>query len=63
MKKIFLLLFLAVTASQAGLSLINCKFEFNMDLGKSLYVGTYRSLSGNIYQYYFDSYCPSYFNP
>ena len=41
----------------------SCHFEYNADYGQSGYIGVYRHISGNYYQYFFSSssysWCPS----
>ena len=41
----------------------SCKFKYNMDLGKNVYEGVYKStLSGEYYKFFFESYCPASIN-
>lgn len=61
MKKTILavLAVLAMNSNAAYMTLIDCHFEYNADLGRNVYVGTYRSsMSNNIYRFIFNSYCP-----
>ena len=53
--------FALVAASQANAtyySLVSCDYKYMPEMGKSVYVGTYKSQYGNLFTKYFDSYCP-----
>lgn len=60
---VFIFLMAASGLAFAGYaSLVSCNYEYNLDLNKSVYVGTYQALSGNYYRFMFDHYCPQSLN-
>lgn len=43
-------------------SLVSCDYEYVPEIGRSKYIGTYRSQYGNLWTGMFDSYCPASLN-
>lgn len=59
MKKLLITLSLLVAVAEASqATLLSCNYGYSMDFPNSPYVGTYRSMSGQIYMYRFQSHCP-----
>ena len=64
MEKVILIVLLVASmpASAGYAELIDCRFEYTQDMGRSVYVGTYRSMSNQLYTMFFSSYCPASIN-
>lgn len=51
------------SADAAYFTLVSCNFQFIPELGKSVYIGTYRSsMTGTTWVGHFDTYCPASIN-